>query len=206
MKGRSISTGIKRSRMDDVEDNVDTVILERRSDGTLIFPDYDEFRPSMLPNQVFRAGAFGGAYWRPIHSAVTSLNYSDQHKEFAGHFSGIPDRLLCAKKADVALNRYGVSSGQGLEAWEKSGWIKKQDPYGWMQWYCRFVHGRRSDDDKRQIQRWNNFCGPKGRFKRNLVNKIKSANAAHDDESISPVIRQGLLHWAYEITEADCKK
>lgn len=27
-----------------------------------------------------------------------------------------------------------------------------------------------------------------------------------DDKSVSPVIRQSLLHWAYELTEADFKK
>ena len=26
-----------------------------------------------------------------------------------------------------------------------------------------------------------------------------------DDKSVSPVIRQSLLHWAYELTEADFK-
>ncbi len=71
--------------------------------------------------------------------------------------------------------------------------------------YCRFVYNnRRTDDDERQIQRWKNFTGPKGRFKLNLINKIKAAEARFDDASISPVIRQGLLHWGYELTAADC--
>ena len=26
--------------------------------------------------------------------------------------------------------------------WEESGWIKKQDPYGWFQWYCRYIIAR----------------------------------------------------------------
>jgi hypothetical protein len=30
-----------------------------------------------------------------------------------------------------------------------------------------------------------------------------ASNARWDDASISPVIRQTLLHWAFEITEAD---
>ena len=30
-----------------------------------------------------------------------------------------------------------------------------------------------------------------------------AARAAPDDESVSPVVRQTLLHWAYELTEAD---
>jgi hypothetical protein len=34
--------------------------------------------------------------------------------------------------------------------------------------------GRRTEDDERQIQRWKNFTGPKGRFKLNLINKVKA--------------------------------
>ena len=49
------------------------------------------------------------------------------------------------------------------------------------------------------------MTGPKGRWKRTLMNKVLAANAPWDDASISPVVRQTLLHWAYEITEADVK-
>jgi len=30
--------------------------------------------------------------------------------------------------------------------------------------------------------------------------------ARWDDKSVSPVIRQSLLHWAYELTDADFKR
>lgn len=33
-----------------------------------------------------------------------------------------------------------------------------------------------------------------------LCNKIAAAGASHDDKTISPVIRQTLLHWGLEIT------
>ena len=180
--------------------------VERRKDGTLIFEDFPDFRPNLTPHQVFEKGGFGGGYWRPIKSGVTNERYKDQHLEFGDYFADIPTRLLTEPDYDVSRNYYGVKSGQGLDAWESSNWIKEQDPYGWMQWYCRFcILGRRSDDDARQVQRWLNFTGPKGRFKRNLVNKIKNANAAYDDKKISPVIRQGLLHWAHEVTPKDIK-
>lgn len=47
------------------------------------------------------------------------------------------------------------------------------------------------------------MTGEKGRWKRALMNKVLAANARFDDKRISPVIRQTLLHWAYEIDAAD---
>lgn len=82
------------------------------------------------------------------------------------------------------------------------GWIKSQDPYGWFQWYCRFYLGRRTKDDLRQIGRWKSFDG---RFKKNLINRINKANTKYNDYTISPAIRQSLLHWGIEVTERDVK-
>ena len=42
-----------------------------------------------------------------------------------------------------------------------------------------------------------------GRFKGKLVKIIKEAGSKFDDYSISPKIRQILLHWGYELTEKD---
>lgn len=61
------------------------------------------------------------------------------------------------------------------------------------------------DDDARQIGRWAGVAGAKGRWKRTLANKVLAANASFDDGGVSPVIRQTLLHWAYELTEADMR-
>ena len=67
--------------------------------------------------------------------------------------------------------------------------------------------GRRTDDDQRQVNRWLGVCGEKGRWKRRLANMCaaKSMNGEnlYNDISISPVIRQTLLHWSYELTEKD---
>mmetsp|Transcript_22066 Transcript_22066/g.51900 ORF Transcript_22066/g.51900 Transcript_22066/m.51900 type:complete len:124 (-) Transcript_22066:95-466(-) len=98
------------------------------------------------------------------------------------------------------INKYRVKCGGSLGMWESSGWIVDVDPYGWYQWYCRFYQGRRCSDDARQISRWLKSAGPKGRFRSQLCNKILAAAARHDDVSISPVIRQTLLHWGLEIT------
>ena len=41
------------------------------------------------------------------------------------------------------------------------------------------------------------------RFKGKLVKMIKNVNGRFDDYSISPKIRQTLLHWGYELVEYD---
>ena len=41
------------------------------------------------------------------------------------------------------------------------------------------------------------------RFRGKLVKMIKDAGSKFDDYSISPKIRQILLHWGYELTEKD---
>jgi hypothetical protein len=91
-----------------------------------------------------------------------------------------------------------------MNASQSSGWISDADPYGWFQWYCRFYQGRRCSDDARQISRWLGVAGPTGRFRTQLCNKILASSSrgadAWNDPSISPVIRQTLVHWGLEIT------
>ena len=41
------------------------------------------------------------------------------------------------------------------------------------------------------------------RFRGKLIKMIKDAGSKFDDDSISPKIRQILLHWGYELTEKD---
>lgn len=155
------------------------------------FPDHPTFNPTLTPSQMFRRGIFGGTYFRPIHSAVTGKNYSNQHLEFPRTWFVNPSKTVTSSKKDLKVNAYGVWSGQTLDYWEDHQWIKAQDPYGWVQWYCRFYQGRRSVDDERQIKRWINIAGPKGRWRVRLENL---RNQGKD----SPVIRQLLLQWAFD--------
>lgn len=169
---------------------------------TIVFADRPEFTPNLTPRQIFEQGAFGGSYWRKLHSAVTKLVYENMWVE-------IPDlqlmvmndptkrQLLDSPVQNSMVNKYGVKAGSDLEEWESKGWIVAQDPYGWVQWYCRFYYGRRSPDDARQIDRWLKFAGPRGRFRRNLINQVVNRHTTYDDRSVSPVIRQGLHQWAY---------
>mmetsp|Transcript_40067 Transcript_40067/g.125426 ORF Transcript_40067/g.125426 Transcript_40067/m.125426 type:complete len:107 (-) Transcript_40067:940-1260(-) len=71
--------------------------------------------------------------------------------------------------------------------------------------YCRFFQGRRTTDDARQISRALKCMGPTGRFRIQLMNKVIRGNTTFDDRRISPVIRQSLQHWGYELTEAHLK-
>ena len=41
------------------------------------------------------------------------------------------------------------------------------------------------------------------RFRGKLVKMIKDAGSKYDDYSISPKIKQILLHWGYKLTEKD---
>ena len=39
---------------------------------------HKQFKPNKTPKQVFRMGAFGGTYFRPIYSSVTNKNYTPE--------------------------------------------------------------------------------------------------------------------------------
>ena len=176
--------------------------------GEIFFKDHPEFKPNLTPKEVFQLGSFGGTYWRPIYSKVTKRNYKDQHKKYPSDWwKGIPEKDLTKDfdDYDKKINKYKVKVGTTLEFWEEKQWIHKQNPYGWMQWYCDFYMGERGSDDERQIDRWIKTAGPKSRFRRALINKIKEKNAKYDDETVSPKIRQILQHWGYILTERDFK-
>ena len=114
---------------------------------------------------------------------------------------------VASSKYHKEVNRYRVKSGASLDYWESKGWIKAQDPYGWFQWYCRFYQGRRTEDDQRQVDRWVGVAGRgSGRWRNFLIGKIQKAGKDFDDETVSPVTRQTLQHWAYHLTEEDYRQ
>ena len=170
----------------------------------LTFNDFPEFKPNLTPYQIFKLGSFGGTYWRPIYSVTNQQSYNNLHLDVLHKWSNdIELKYLTLDKENLTLNRYKVRSGTTLEYWESKNWINPIDPYGWVQWYCHFYNGRRSNDDERQVQRWKNFTGPNGRWKSRLISMILKNSTTYDNESISPVIRQGLQHWGYQLTEED---
>ncbi|CAK0783705.1 hypothetical protein CVIRNUC_006904 [Coccomyxa viridis] len=194
-------------------EKVKPALLEKGKDkrdarGRLVFKDFPKFRPTLRPKDVIQAGSLGGIYFNPKggRPGILSPKGVDiDHKEFpADWFEGLRPEQYIGRRYNVELNKYKVKAGQNQAQWEEKGWIKPEyDPRGWFHWYCRFYMGRRIDDDARQIGRWMGVAGEKGRWKRSLVNKVVAANKTWDDPSVSPVVRQSLLHWAYELTEAD---
>ena len=75
-----------------------------------------------------------------------------------------------------------------------------------MSRYCRFYLGRRTKDDRHQVDRWSKCAGEKGRWKNNLVTKIVRSGCSYDNRNVSPVVRQVLQHWGYRLTEEDFEK
>lgn len=180
--------------------------VKRDKDGKLMFADWPTFKPNLTPKEMMQLGSFGGTYFRPIYSSVTSKNYSSEEwKEFPSEW--FENMKITMQVTSLAyrneINKYGVKCGGDLNMWESSGWIKAQDPYGWFQWYCRFYLGRRTEDDERQVKRWLNCTGPKGRWKNNLIGKCVRGQHEFDDKKVSPVVRQTLQHWAYVLTKKD---
>ena len=187
------------------------MIKPKKVNGEDFFSDYPEFRPNLTPREMFKLGSFGGTYWRPIKSKFYDIELKNQHKKYPkSWWKDIPDDHLTRpfNKYDVKINKYGKKVGTTLKFWEDKGWMREQDPYGWVQWYCEFYLGRRTKDDVRQIDRWKKLAGPNGRFRKWLVTQIlkKGTKKQWNDHSISPAIRQTLQHWAYKLKKKDFDK
>jgi len=153
------------------------------------------FIPNLTPRQVIEAGAFGGSYFG-IKIDESEDDYEDL---FNSLFKGLDTRLYLGVKYSAKLNRFEIRSGMDYKYWKDMKWMRSQDPRGWFQWYCNYYLGRRSSDDERQIARWKDFCGEKGRWRNNIYSQIHRTG----DWDISPRIQQSLLHWGYRVNQQD---
>jgi hypothetical protein len=108
----------------------------RAANGDVIFVDHKDFRPNTSPEEVLRAGAFGGTYFRPITSAVTNISYksSEVLKETVKPewIAGLDREQLSSSTYRTGVNKFGVKCGGSLGMWESSGWMVDSDPYGWF--------------------------------------------------------------------------
>ena len=90
-------------------------------------PDfYKIFKPQLSPKEMLELGVFGGSYF--------GLKIKEYPKSWF-------KKAKISKSFDVNLNRFKIKSGLSREEWNKKGWIFKEDPLGWFQWYCRFSMG-----------------------------------------------------------------
>ncbi len=135
-----------------------------------------EFQPMLTPKEMLELGVFGGAYFAEIPSEFPRSWW--KHAKISS--DGLPHK---------ELNYFKVLASQSRSVWNEKGWIHKDDPHGWFEWYCRYYMGRRHEDDLRQIKRWN--------MMRRHVSQIKN-NCQHGDVVCRPRQRQALLHWAYD--------
>ncbi len=134
------------------------------------------FTPDLTPAEILSLGSFGGKYM------------TDCGKEFPKTW--YKDAKLCHERHDPDLNYFGVNASQPLSVWREKGWIYKEDPRGWFQWYCRYYSGRRiPQEDARQIKRWKQMV--------RHVAQVKYGCRARDT-TCRPRQRQALLHWAYD--------
>lgn len=180
--------------------------------GFFHFDSHPDFTPNKSPAEVLREGAFGGSYFRPLHSKKLGATISDDYLELPAPWTEGLDasRYLTSPTYDAEANKFKVACGQSIEQWEASGWIDHRfDVRGWFQWYCRFFAGRRCEDDERQVSRWKKCVGPTGRWRRMLLKKYVSAGVrtvwddGEDDDApeVSPVMHQTCHHWAFEVTQ-----
>ena len=136
---------------------------------------YKDFKPELSPKKMLELGVFGGSY------------FGSNIKEYPKTWF---KKSKLSKNFDVSLNCFKVKSGLSRDHWIKKGWIFKEDPLGWFQWYCRFSMGRRIPYiDQIQIKRWKNF-------KRHLM-AIKK-NCVEGDFNCRKRQRQAILQWAYD--------
>lgn len=137
---------------------------------------HPEFKPHLTPKEMLELGVFGGVY------------FADKPSEFPKDWF-TNAKLASGHKKDKNLNYYKVNASQPLSVWQKKGWIHKDDPRGWFQWYCRYYLGRRHEDDERQIKRWK-------AINRHVAQIAHNCRAG--DQTCRPRQRQAILHWAYD--------
>jgi len=136
---------------------------------------HSDFHPELTPKEMLELGVFGGRYM------------TDCTAEFPTEW--FMDARLCPDRHDPRLNLFGINASQPLSVWRAKGWLYREDPRGWFQWYCRYYYGRRCPDDERQIRRWK-------AIQRHIA-QIKK-NCRHKDLDCRRRQRQAILHWAYD--------
>ena len=141
-------------------------------------------------------GVFGGAYFGVNAGPTMTKELADFLKVEFGDIDGNKWR---AEKYMPKRNCFKIKSGMPYGYWLEMNWMHYRDQYGWFEWYIKYNRGFRGEDDDRQIQRWQDFCGPNGRWRNNIYTKIHATG----DWKTAPRVQQSLCHWAYTVNETD---
>jgi hypothetical protein len=135
-----------------------------------------EFKPDLSPKEMLELGVFDGVYMR------------DCEDEFPADW--FEKAKFATGKKDPSLNFFKIHASQPLTEWIRKGWLDKEDPRGWFQWYCRYYMGRRIPKiDAKQIKRHKAFVRHWAQV---------AQNCRPGDFRCRSRQRQALLHWAYD--------
>ena len=135
---------------------------------------YKLFKPQLSPQKMLEMGVFGGSY------------FGNKINEYPKSWF---KNAKLSKTFDIEKNRFKVIACLFRKEWIDKGWIFKEDPLGWFQWYCRFKNGRRIRRiDEVQIKRWKAF--------KRYVATIKK-NCEPGNIHCRRKQRQAILQWAY---------
>ena len=155
-----------------------------------------KFEPYLTPKDILLNGAFGGSYFGRRENLQGDYDYQSLFQET---LSDVPATLYLQPKYITKMNMFKVKSGMPYDYWKDKGWMHKDDPYGWFEWYLKYYNGRRHSDDARQIHRWEGVCGVNGRWRNRLYKNISETG----NWQVSPRIQQSLLHWGYLANKKD---
>ncbi len=137
---------------------------------------HPDFKPQLTPKEMLELGVFGGLYMTDCKSEFPKSWFTHAKLSHDG-------------KRHKELNHFQINASQPLSVWKAKGWIHKDDPRGWFQWYCRYYMGRRHEDDERQIKRWKAMVRHIGQV---------VGNCMKGDPTCRRRQRQAILHWAYD--------
>ena len=137
---------------------------------------HPDFKPELTPKEMLVLGVFDGLY------------FGDKPDEYPKNW-WLGAKLSEDGEPHRERNFFKTHASQPLHVWQEKGWIHKDDPRGWFEWYCRYYMGRRHADDERQIKRWK-------AMQRHVAQVAH--NCMTGDLTCRPRQRQALLHWAYD--------
>lgn len=144
--------------------------MQRGSYEITAGPGNMDFTPDLSPKEMLKLGVFEGLYLNSCEDEYPKSWFTS---------------AKLSKTADPTINLFGVKSRQSLQIWIANGWILS-DARGWFEWYCRYYQGRRIEEDKKQIGRYNSFARHSGQVKLH----------GNKDKTLRLKQRQALLQWA----------